>query len=547
VTSVPVDITLRRELADAAADGKRAEFEVATTAAVTEVLHGLGIAGTAQVRVTEESGGGDMLPARDVDVRVHGRLCPYSDVLIRLVAGAMRGAPVDAEAPPPIGDDAPQFVSLLAREAIKHQPRVLLGTAQLEACAGALIDRGVPEQTCAPERLYPVLRDIVRLWISIGRHEEMAEVLRAAGDAPCHEMRERLVSALVPREIQVMVPGKYKPVLGTGESGDPDDLLSFTAVGMFEELGLVLPRFTYASADELPPGTVAFRLNDLVTLPSPTIRDDECLVNETPERLQLFDVGGRGALNPASAQQNTVLDAAHKDQLEELGYTTWDAPGFVILSMASAIRLRAGFFVDADKIDAQLEVLEPVLPVLVAAVRERFTKAELAGVVRSLLMEQVSARDLGQVLERLVDADYMGIPDACYTVLDDPVAARNGNGGRSEEALVEFVRAGMRRQITSAGTRGTKTLVVYLLDPEIEEVFYSEPSEGDIGRVIEAIATEIAELPSTVFLPVVLSAAGVRRPLRDAIRTAFPRLFVTTYAELAPDVNVQPVARIALS
>jgi flagellar biosynthesis component FlhA len=552
VTAVPVEIALRGEPAEAAAAGERADVEEAAAAAVDEVLDGLGIAGRAQVRVTDAGAAGDLGPARDVEVRVHGRLCRYSDVLVRLVAGAIRGAPVDAVAPPPMGGDVPRFTALVAREAIKHQPRVLLGEDQVEACAKALTGLGVPERTCAPDRLRPVLRDIVRLWVSIGRHEEMAEVLREAGEAPHHELREGLLSALVARQIEVMVPEKYKPLLGSGESGSADDLLGFAAAGLYEELGLVLPRFTDTSADGLPPGTVAFRLNDLVTLPSPTLGDDECLVNDAPERLQWLDLGGSGALNPATAQQNTVLDVSHKERLEEFGFTTWDAPGFVILALASAVRLRAGFFVDADKLDAQLDVLRTDLPVLVSAVRERFTSAELAGVVRALVMEQVPVRDLAQVLERLVDADYMAAPEARYTVLDDPVGAWHANGTPPESARAEFVRAGLRRRITNGNARGTKTLVAYLLDPEIEGLFHAggngwEPAEEDVSRVIDAVAREVAELPSPAFLPVVLCAAHARRPLREAIRASFPRLAVMTYAEVPPDVNVQPIARIALS
>src|SRR5262249_34556552 len=140
-----------------------------------------------------------------------------------------------------------------------------------------------------------------------------------------------------------------------------------------------------------------------------------------------------------------------------------------------------------------------------------------------------------------------------YTVLDDPVETRTVKGTPSESALVEFVRAGLRRRITSGNARGTKTLVVYLLDQEIENLFDparrngSELPEGEISRGIDALAREIAELPGTAFLPVVLSAAHARRGLREAIRMSFPRLPVMTYAELPPDINVQPVARISLS
>jgi hypothetical protein len=41
--------------------------------------------------------------------------------------------------------------------------------------------------------------------------------------------------------------------------------------------------------------------------------------------------------------------------------------------------------------------------------------------------------------------------------------------------------------------------------------------------VIDAFAREIAELPSSALVPIVLSATHTRRALREAIRSSFPR------------------------
>ena len=72
----------------------------------------------------------------------------------------------------------------------------------------------------------------------------------------------------------------------------------------------------------------------------------------------------------------------------------------------------------------------------------------LADILRRLVEEGVSARDLKAVLEALAQVAHVD---------KDPLN------------LAEFVRSQMRRSITHDLTGGNRELGVYLLDPQIED------------------------------------------------------------------------------
>jgi len=119
--------------------------------------------------------------------------------------------------------------------------------------------------------------------------------------------------------------------------------------------------------------------------------------------------------------------------------------------------------------------------------------------------------------------------------------------------LASFVRVGMKRYISSKYARGGNTLVVYLLDREIEESLLhhlkrgSRLAEDKRDKILEAVREEVSTLPSTGLIPSILTTIDLRAFLREVILPEFPRLPVLAYNEVSPDMNIQPIARIALT
>jgi type III secretion protein V len=65
--------------------------------------------------------------------------------------------------------------------------------------------------------------------------------------------------------------------------------------------------------------------------------------------------------------------------------------------------------------------------------------------------------------------------------------------------------------------------------------------------LIQAILEKVEELPIATANPVILTTIEVRKKLRNFIERDFPQLAVLCYQELAPELNVQPIARITWS
>jgi type III secretion protein V len=115
------------------------------------------------------------------------------------------------------------------------------------------------------------------------------------------------------------------------------------------------------------------------------------------------------------------------------------------------------------------------------------------------------------------------------------------------------VRKTLRRYLSHKCTRGSNTLVAYLLDPggielriveHLKQEHTLDPAELESIRA--AIEREADHLAPTVQQPAILTTSTVALFLRRELTTNLPTLPVLSYDELSPDMNIQPLARIML-
>jgi type III secretion protein V len=143
----------------------------------------------------------------------------------------------------------------------------------------------------------------------------------------------------------------------------------------------------------------------------------------------------------------------------------------------------------------------------------------LTEVLRRLLQEQVSVRNLRAVLEALVSP------------------ASEGDAAQ----LAERCRGALARQLSHQHASGG-VLLAYLVDPAVEEALRGtggalEPSQA--GAILEGLKRLGRPRPA-----VLLTSPDVRRPLRRLIEGSFPEVPVLTFSELDPALQVRPVGRL---
>ncbi len=254
-----------------------------------------------------------------------------------------------------------------------------------------------------------------------------------------------------------------------------------------------------------------------VPLPTPRVRVTDALAPRSV-RVSVHEVPA-GTLSPPDG----LADAS--------------VPAWVEAECRAVLAPRAADLLGIAETQRLLDTLEAVSP---AAVRQVVPKPIsvplLAEVLRRLVDEGVSVRDLGAILEALA---------AAATTERDPLA------------LAEHCRTHLRRAITFKLTAGSGTLAVVTVDPTIEDAVrraVTRTANGAFLALPPAVARDIiaaarratGEAEAARAQPVVLTHPDIRRFTRKLLEPELPHVAVVSFAELLPEVALLPVARAHL-
>lgn len=451
------------------------------------------------------------------------------------------------------------FLSQMSLEIIKAQPSVLLGQSQLEAYRNSLPIQSIEKSgkwPPDPSWLLPILSQVLSLKISIADKQSVADILARNFERSWLDVSEELIDALHPNGVEIHLQEDYIRELTTIDSDNRVGLLAFLRDGLFGELGVVYPEFRLVPDAQLAPRQFTFKLNHLACVRQVGLGPEECLVNDTPDRLKEFQISANPAGNPATGQANSIAKIEDKRALETRGFTTWDGMGYLILSLAAVLRRSSSCFIDRGFTEGLLSLAGSAFPALITTVRSAVSVERITAVLRNLVSEELSVRNSRVILERLVDFQLRRLPGSRLVLDDAPVEAGNPTAEVNVTELTEFVRAGMKREISGKYSKERNTMVVYLLDRGIEQLLerhiglgsdgrtFSEIETDQEERIQEAVRREIAMLPVNSELPLILTTEHCRWALRKTIAHQFPRIRVVAFQELIPSLNVMPIARI---
>jgi type III secretory pathway component EscV len=315
-------------------------------------------------------------------------------------------------------------------------------------------------------------------------------------------------------------------------------MLKMARDGLFYELGLLLPETIVTGDKNLKENQYRIQLNDVRLPAQEGLRVNEFLVNDTPLRLTLLKISGEKAINPANRSECArVLEREGvKEICNQGGLTTWDWFGYVILALSGEVRKHAGLFINRPIVKYFLNRLREAFPDLVDAAESRVELSELTQILRDLLDEELSIRDLRTILEALL-------------TMDGHLELEESKGITFSPQTMDGLRPYMDRYISNKYARGGNTLVVVLLDQKSEGVLLQQGSlePADDAPLMQALYNELGDLPPTVQTPLLLTKMEVRRKLKQLIQKELPGVRVLCYQDISADINIQPMGRITLN
>jgi len=260
------------------------------------------------------------------------------------------------------------------------------------------------------------------------------------------------------------------------------------------------------------------------------------LTAETEDTLKRFNIPFT-ATKTSQGMPTMWVDNTYKEVLEKAGIKFWNAQEVMILHLSKFYRQNAGEFIGIQEVRAILEFVEKSYPDLVKEVTRLVPLQKLTEILKRLVQEQTSIKDLRTILESL--------SEWAQTEKDTVL-------------LTEYVRSSLKRYISYKYSQGQSTLSVYLLDPEIEDMVrgaikqtsagsYLALDPDSVQMILHSMRNTIVPTPAGGQPPVMLTAIDVRRFVRKLIEGEFPDLPVVSYQEIVPEIRIQPLGRIQLT
>ena len=361
-----------------------------------------------------------------------------------------------------------------------------------------------------------------------------------------------------PTEVEADEKAAGKPVKPLG----PEDMLVIEPLSI--EIGLDLLYLV----DEKKGGTLVESIQRLrnqfaqdlgIVVPSVHLRDDAklqggtyviCLRGEEVGRGKVYprqhmamgagEVSGKlhgvKTTDPVYGMPAYWIQGKHVLGARAKGYTVVDVPAVISTHLSELLQLHAHELYSPQQLDKTLARVAEHAPKLVEdLIPATLSRSQVLRVLRNLLQEGISVRDVETILEALSDS-----------------AERT----KDPEILTEFVRQRMARHITRriSDEAGTVHVLALASDTQraLSECFSGEGGRPQLNldevktaRIVQSVKSATESWAGVSEL-VVLTPPLMRSPLRRILSLYLPRVTVISPMEILPTTRLATVDQIRL-
>jgi flagellar biosynthesis protein FlhA len=300
------------------------------------------------------------------------------------------------------------------------------------------------------------------------------------------------------------------------------------------ELGIVVPGVRFRDNLQLKPNTYVIKIKEI------EVAQGEVQVNQFlaigPEE-KLKNLRGIKTVDPTYGMPGVWISPEQRGDAERYGCMIFDPVSVVATQLTEVVRTHASELLGRQEVQALIDTIKKTHPAVVKElIPDGLQLGEVQKVLQNLVKERVSIRDLVTILETLAD---------------------NVNMTKDPEMLTEFTRVALARSICKEYQNNEGTINVITLDPGIEQTVQAAIQRTEQGsfltidpnvgqEILQAISNEVEALQEKGLQPILLTSPPIRPALRKLTERSFPNLVLLSWNEIAPKVNVNSVAMVAM-
>lgn len=316
--------------------------------------------------------------------------------------------------------------------------------------------------------------------------------------------------------------------------GDLNTKLNKVRTDLAQSLGLPFPKFSMQISERLPTDGYEMQI-DQIPVNEATGVLDRNLVLALADQQALQQLGYDA--EPAIGNAASWVPSSARAQLEDDNITCHQGVDILIYLVSASLKRNADNFIGVQETHKLLTDYEREYPDLVAEVRQAVPVMRQTEILKRLVSEGISIKNFRIVLETL---------------------AEWGNREKDPVMLTEYVRAGLKRQISHHYLNQGNTLPAYLLTQDTEDAIRNsirQTSSGSfvaldtsiLNSMIEEIRSKISEAKSNGLSAVLLSSVDVRRHMRTLLENEGFDIPVLSNQDLTNDTRIQSLGYITFA
>jgi flagellar biosynthesis protein FlhA len=375
----------------------------------------------------------------------------------------------------------------------------------------------------------------------LSRRRDQPDKARRAAEAAAEAARpapERMQDLIVVDAIELEVGHALLRMIDLDKGGELPGRVTSLRKQIATDLGVVLPPVHLRDNLRLEPNEYRIRLRGVEVGKGNAYIERLMVLDPSGGTPHVAGLDGISAKEPAFGLNALWVVPTDRARAEAAGLTVVDPPSVITTHLSETIRRNVHELVGRQEVQELLGAIGKEAPKLVEdAIPGTISLGDLVRVVRGLLREGLSVRDLRSILEAVADA-----------------APRS----KDTAFLVEQVRRRLFRQITSRVADANGVVRAVTLDRVAEDTLRRSLGQSDgeatlapdietARRLVNALEERAARFAADGQPTVIIAPPDLRRPLFDFASRFVPDLSVVTARELVPGTSVEPVATIDLS
>ncbi len=309
-----------------------------------------------------------------------------------------------------------------------------------------------------------------------------------------------------------------------------NDSMAAVRDALYFDLGVPFPGINLRDNPSLLGLSYVLNLNE-IPLSSGTLLKDHVMVRERPDDVRMLGAKVQETQGFIPGQSCVWVPRSDRALLEGAGMKCLEGEEVITLHLSMMLSRHASEFIGMQESKYLLDRMEERAPDLVREAVRLLPMQKFSDILKRLVSEQVSIRDLRTILEAVIT----------WAPREKDIIM-----------LCEYIRSALKRQISFRYAGSSNLLPAVLIDPRVEEIIRKSIRQTSAGAFLALDPENSRKFLSEMERvhrkckrkPVLIASIDIRRYVRRLIEGDFYDIPVLDYQELTSEISVQPVDRI---